>query len=96
MRKIITTKTKATVVLEALKEQQTYAALGSTHSVHPIQIGQWTKKVRTELHTLFDKDNSQIERINELEQKVDELHRIIGTRDEELAWLQKKIARTHP
>jgi transposase-like protein len=93
MKKTISADTKATVVLKALKEVESLATIGSTYDVHPVQIGQWTKKVKELLPTLFTKDDHGHTRIKELEEKVDELHRIIGTRDEELAWLQKKITR---
>lgn len=90
MKKKITSKEKAKVALLALTEADTLASIASKHGCHPIQVGLWKKTAKEELHTLFDKTHTEQQRIKALEQQVDELHRLLGTRDEELAWLKKK------
>jgi len=90
MKKTITSKEKACAALEALTEADTLASIASKYNAHPIQVGKWRKVAKEKLHTLFDKNNSEQKRIKELEHQVDELHRLIGTRDEELTWLKKK------
>lgn len=90
MKKTITPHDKAKIAIEALRETDTVAHIASKHGAHPIQVGLWKKAVKERLHTLFDKTNTETIRIKELEEQVDELHRLIGTRDEEIAWLKKK------
>lgn len=92
MKKTITSQEKAKIALEALKEADTIARIASKHSAHPIQVGLWKKTAKERLHTIFDSTNSEQKRIEELEAQVNELHRLIGTRDEEIAWLKKKSA----
>ena len=92
MKKTFTSKDKARIALVALTESDTLSAIAAKHGAHPIQVGLWKKKAKEELHTIFDTTHSESTKIKALEQKVDELHRLIGTRDEELAWLQKNVA----
>ena len=92
MKKSFTSKDKARIALIALTESDTLAAIASKHGAHPIQVGLWKKKVKEELYTVFDSTHSDMEKVKTLERQVDELHRLIGTREEELAWLQKKVA----
>lgn len=92
MKKTITPKDKAKAALEALTEADTLARIASRYGAHPIQIGRWRKTAKENLHTLFDSTHSEQKKIAALEAQVDELHRLIGTRDEELAWLKKKSA----
>lgn len=92
MKKKITAKEKAKVTLEALLETDTTSSLATKYSVHPVQIGKWKKEAKESLYTIFEKSHSEQETIKTLEKKIDELHRIIGMRDEELSWLKKKVA----
>jgi len=92
MKKTFTSKDKARIALTALTDSDTLSKIASDSGAHPIQVGKWKKKVKESLYLLFDKTNSETEKIKKLEQQVDELHRLIGTRDEELAWLEKKTA----
>lgn len=90
MKKTITSHDKAKIAIEALKEGDTIASIASKHGAHPIQVGLWKKAVKERVHTIFDSTHTETKRIQELEQQVDELHRLIGTRDEEIVWLKKK------
>ena len=93
MKKSLTTsKDKAKIALEALKETATTGELAKKHNVHPVQVGKWKKILVENIHQIFDSTNSESATITALRTKVDELHRIVGERTEELAWLQKKIA----
>lgn len=92
MKKSLTTsKDKAKIALEALKETSTTSELAKKHSVHPVQVGKWKKILAENSHQIFDSTNSESSIIAALRTKVDELHRIVGQRTEELTWLQKKI-----
>jgi transposase len=86
-----TSKDKAKIALDAVKEAGTTSELAKKYNAHPVQVGKWKKLVTENLHLIFDTKNSESTTIATLKSKVDELHRIIGQRDEELAWLQKKI-----
>jgi len=92
MKNTFTSKDKARIALLTLSESDTLASIASKYGAHPVQVGLWKKKAKEELYTVFDNTHSDTEKIQALERKIDELHRIIGTRDEELAWLQKKVA----
>lgn len=92
MKKTITSEDKAKAALEALTETDTLARIASKYGAHPIQVGLWKKTAKEKLHTLFDSTHSEEKQVTALKEQVDELHRLLGTRDEELAWLKKKSA----
>jgi len=93
MKKSFTSADKAKIALEALKEVDSVAKIGSTHGANPIQVGLWKKKtVLTRSHELFDKTNSETKMITTLKEERDELHRLVGIREAELVWLKKKSA----
>lgn len=89
MKKEFTALDKTTIALEALKGVLSNSQISSKHSVHPIQIGHWKKQAIKLLKEGFsgnlkkDKDN--------LEQQIEELHRVIGKKEMELSWLKKKL-----
>lgn len=91
MKKKFTAKDKAKIVLQALTEQQTLAEIASTAGAHATQVGLWKKSAKDSLYKIFDKTDNETKRLKEMQTQIDELHRLIGQRDEELAWLQKKI-----
>ena len=89
MKKIFTPQQKAFIALEAVKGDKTISQIASIHEVHPIQVQQWKKIVSENVFSLFS-DKRRKEGKSE-QQLIDELHRIIGQRDVELAWLKKKL-----
>ena len=56
MRKTYTSKYKAKVAVEAIKEDQTMAELSSNLGVHRAQIQRWKKEALDGIPTLFGKD----------------------------------------
>ena len=52
-RKRFSKEYKAKVALEALKELKTTAELASEYGVHPTQINQWKKELKTGLPAVF-------------------------------------------
>ena len=89
MRKTFTPNQKAQIAIAALKGQQSVAKIASENDVHPTQVNQWEKIAKEGLPTLFtDKRKSEYK---DLEDKVDQLYKIIGQRDLELDWLKKKL-----
>ncbi len=92
MKKSLTSSDKAKIALEAVKETESLSRIGSVHGVNPIQVGLWRKTLLTRSHELFDKTNSESKTIADLKEERDELHRLVGIREAELVWLQKKSA----
>ena len=90
MKKQFTPKEKAEVALAALKEQQTIAQISSAYQVHSTQIGSWKKQAREGLLEVFSDKRKKANQTNE--QLIEELYRIIGQKDTEVAWLKKKFS----
>lgn len=93
MKKIFSPKQKASVALEALRGTKKINQIASEHSVHPNVVGQWKKILADNLETIFSdkrkKDNK------EKDDLIEELYKIIGQREAELAWLKKNCSLTH-
>ena len=87
-RKQYDARFKATVALEAVKEQQTIAQIASAYGVHPNQVGQWKKQLLSELPQLFSESRKKETRNNE--QLTGSLYQQIGQLKVELDWLKKK------
>jgi transposase-like protein len=70
-------KFKARVALEALRGEETLAALSARHGVHASQIGMWRKQLLEHAGEVFDNGNPAAEdaerRIRDLQAKVGEL-----------------------
>lgn len=90
MKKSFTSSDKAKIALEALKEIDSLSKIGSVWQANPIQVGLWKKTLVTRSHELFDKTNTETKIITTLKAERDELHRLVGVREAELAWLKKK------
>jgi putative transposase len=96
MKKTFSNKEKAAIALRALTQMESASAIASAASVHPVQVGMWKKMVQDNAHMLFEKTKNESETIRSMEAKIDELHRIIGKREEELSWLEKKSTLCRP
>ena len=89
MRKTFTPQQKATIALEALRKEKTVSQIASIHEVHPTQVKQWEKTAKEALPALFaDKRKPENREKDDL---IDQLYRIVGQKDTELAWLKKKL-----
>ncbi|MBI2437107.1 MAG: transposase [Candidatus Magasanikbacteria bacterium] len=89
MRKTFTPNQKAQVALSALAGTQSVSQIASAYEVHPTQVKQWAGIAKEGLPLLFtDKRKNEHK---DLEDKLDQLFRIIGQRDVELDWLKKKL-----
>lgn len=86
--KKLSPKQKASIALAALKGEK-ISQLCGTYQVHPNQIGKWKKLAEEEPEKLFadkrKKENHSQERT------IEELYKIIGQREVEIAWLKKKF-----
>lgn len=89
MRKMFSPQFKASVVRDALKGDKTINELAAIHEVHPTQLGEWKKTVLDALPSLFADKRTKEGKTDQ--QKIDELHRVIGKRDAEIEWMKKKL-----
>lgn len=87
-RKRYSPEFKAKVALEALKEQETLAELGSRFGLHPVVVSQWKKQLREGLPQVFSDRRAKAEQ-SEAELQA-QLYQQIGQLKVELDWLKKK------
>ena len=81
---------KATVALEALKEQKTVAQLAEQYELHPTQIAEWKKQVQERIAGLFG-DTSGEKEVQQTEVQVEKLYAQIGQLKVENDFLKKKL-----
>ena len=87
-----TSKFKAKVACEALRESKTINEIASEKGVHPTQINQWKKIMVDDSSILFERKNSKDKNKNV---DVEELQRIVGEQTIKLAWYKKKLGITN-
>ena len=75
-RRKYTSKFKTKVVLEALKEKNTLAELAQLYEIHPQQITNWKREFLNNADQVFDKGKKS--KKSELEEKEDQLLKVIG------------------
>lgn len=90
MRKRFDEQFKATVALEAVKEEQTLQELPEKYQVHPNQISVWKKKLLEDSAALFERKNKKDEEYNRLKLEKQELFRQLGEMRYENEWLKKR------
>ena len=90
MRKRFDEQFKATVALEAVKEEQTLQELPEKYQVHPNQISVWKKKLLEQSAILFERKNKKDEEYAQLKKEKDELFRQLGEMQYQNEWLKKK------
>lgn len=88
-RKQYSSQLKATVALEAVKNQKTIAEIGSEYSVHPNQVGKWKKQLLEQLPLLFSDGRKKSDA--DKQRTEAELYQQIGQMKVELDWLKKKV-----
>ncbi len=87
-----TAKFKFQVILELLKGSKTIGQIARAYGVHPITISHWKKEFMKEGPELF----SQKTTIHEYERKIQELERLIGHKEVEIALLKNFLAGSSP
>jgi len=90
MRKRFDEQFKATVALEAVKEEQTLQELAEKYQVHPNQISAWKKKLLEQSAILFERKSKKDEEYAQLKKEKDELFRQLGEMQYQNEWLKKK------
>lgn len=88
-RRNFTSKLKAKVALEAVKENQTMSELSTKHEVHANMVSAWKKTLTERAAELFD--NKRGRKGEEDTELIDRLYRQIGQLQVELDWLKKKL-----
>ena len=79
---------KAKVALEAIRETQTAASIGSQYAVHAIQVAKWKKQAIEGLSEIFSTERGREARAQE--ELVPRLYQQIGELKVELDWFKKK------
>ena len=91
MRKRYTSKKKAQIVLEILKEEQSIAQIASEYGVHPNQLYKWRAQALENFTVLFEDERKGEKALKtEHERQLQELYAEIGKLSTQLAWLKKK------
>ncbi len=86
-----TPQKKSQIVLEVLREEQTFAQLAATHSIHVNLLRKWKAQVVERLPGLFNNENKAVHDLEaEHERERQELYAEIGRLTTQLAWLKKK------
>lgn len=89
MRKKFEPAFKARVALEAIKGEKTMAELSSQYSVHANMITRWKQELLAKLPELFERGKDR--QAESQDDKIDELHKIIGELKVENDWFKKKL-----
>ena len=87
-RKKYSPEFKAKVALAALKNEQTISELSQQFGVHPNMISTWKKALVDNAADTFDKNQKFRENVDK---KIDELHRQIGQLKVENDFLSRKL-----
>ena len=91
MRKRYSTKKKAQIVLEILKEERSIAQIASEYGIHPGQLYKWKAQALEGLPSLFEDARKTEKALRAAhEGELNELYAEIGRLTTQLTWLKKK------
>lgn len=88
-RRKFTSKFKAKVVLEALKERETAKELAYRFEISPQQVNLWKREFLAQAESVFTKGSKSPK--SEAEQKEDLLLKVIGKQKVELDFLKNAL-----
>lgn len=83
---------KFQVVLEAVKGEKTVGQLARSYRIHPISIIRWKKEFMEKGPEIF----SQATTIHDYERRIQELERLIGHKEVEIALLKNFLTGISP
>lgn len=86
----VSSKSKATAALEAVKAHEPLGSIARRYKVHPIQVGKWRKRLLEDMHRIFEDGPTADAAAHERE--VQELYEQIGRLKVENDFLKKKSA----
>ena len=92
MRNAINHHQKSQIALAAAKGDTTIQQLSQQYQVHPERIEQWKRVLLSGAHQLF----AEAAGASKAQQRIEQLQKIIGERQEEIDWLKKKAPDAHP
>jgi len=90
-RKSYSSKFKAKVALEAIKEEKTLSELSSLYEVSSKVISSWKKYFLEHMGELFDNNSKSKDKNKEEKISSDDLYKQIGQQKVEIDWLKKKF-----
>lgn len=92
MRTIINHYQKAQVAFAAIKGDKTMAELSSLYEVHASKIEAWKDLLLKGAPQLF----AEAAHHSKEQDRIEQLQKIIGARQEEIDWLKKKLPHARP
>ncbi len=87
-----TSRFKFQVVLEVLRSTKNIGQIARMYGVHPVTITQWKRELLEKGPEIFGQQNS----LHEYEKKIQELERLIGHKEVEIALLKNFLAGSSP
>ena len=82
---------KLKVALEAIKEEITVSEIASNYEIHPQQVRQWKREFLENAESVFQKDNIDKKKVEELETEKEDLQSLIGQQTIEINFLKKNL-----
>jgi transposase-like protein len=92
MRKIVNHHQKAQITFEAIKGEKTLSELSSQYQIHASKIDEWQEILKKGAPAIF----AQASKGSKEKQRIEQLQKIIGQRQEEIDWLKKKLPDFEP
>lgn len=92
MRTAINHHQKAQIAFAAVKGDKTITELSSHYQVHASKIEEWKARLLKGAPQLF----AEAAQGSKDQQRIEQLQKIIGERQEEIDWLKKKLPLSHP
>ncbi len=89
-RRKFTSKFKTKVAIEALRERDSLSKLAQKHGVLPQQITSWKREFLTGAESIFEVKSKN--KKTELQEKEDELLKIIGRQKVEIDFLKQALS----